>query len=344
MSKLQSFYKGDTYTIPFIIIEEDSYGVRTPLDISDDDFTLQILASDLSTVVYNSDDVEKTAPEVGEARFVVDGTTTGALTAGTAGVIVRRISNSVTHVCIEGRTTVLNPGAGGVANSPVEVVFKHPTFQVIVPVSLPGRTGDPGEPGAQGDPGEPGAQGDPGEPGEPGAAATIEIGEVSTLPAGEEVVVQNVGTSSAVILNIAIPSGADGAQGDPGEPGPQGDPGDQGEPGDPATLVSISSSGSNTISLSTAMPNTIYRCTAAGGDTICTIEQGILEEGESCEILREGAATLAITPGTDVVFFPVGTGDGDSWAVNAVGRSVVLTRFPDNGGNQVFYIRGGITL
>ena len=44
-----------------------------------------------------------------------------------------------------------------------------------------------------------------------GAPATIEIGEVTTGAPGTDVIIENVGTSSALILNIQIPEGAPGA-------------------------------------------------------------------------------------------------------------------------------------
>jgi len=46
-----------------------------------------------------------------------------------------------------------------------------------------------------------------------GAAATLTIGTVTTGAAGTSVIVSNVGTSTAAILNITIPRGSDGASG-----------------------------------------------------------------------------------------------------------------------------------
>lgn len=62
-------------------------------------------------------------------------------------------------------------------------------------------------------------RGPQGIPGVPGAAATIEIGTVSTGAAGTEADVYNSGTSSAAILDFIIPRGEQGIQ---GEQGPQG--------------------------------------------------------------------------------------------------------------------------
>ena len=72
----------------------------------------------------------------------------------------------------------------------------------------------PLEAGPQGPQGEPGPQGAPGVDGEDGAAATVEIGTVTTLAPGADATVTNSGTSAAAVLNFGIPQGATG---DPGE-------------------------------------------------------------------------------------------------------------------------------
>lgn len=46
----------------------------------------------------------------------------------------------------------------------------------------------------------------PGKPGDPGAAATIEVGEVEQLPAGSMPTVENVGDRNAARLNFGIPA------------------------------------------------------------------------------------------------------------------------------------------
>lgn len=58
-----------------------------------------------------------------------------------------------------------------------------------------------------------GAQGEPGTPGDPGAdgqAATVQIGEVTTLDPGQPATVTNTGTPTDAILNFGIPRGEDG--------------------------------------------------------------------------------------------------------------------------------------
>lgn len=91
-------------------------------------------------------------------------------------------------------------------------------------------------------------QGAQGPQGDPGSAATIEIGTVTTAPAGSDAAVTNSGTSSAAVLNFTIPQGATGPQGPAGvdgSPGPagadgaDGAQGPQGEPGQNATINGV---------------------------------------------------------------------------------------------------------
>lgn len=51
----------------------------------------------------------------------------------------------------------------------------------------------------------------PGTPGDDGDAATIAVGSVTTLPAGQPATVTNVGTPAAAIFDFAIPQGEDGS-------------------------------------------------------------------------------------------------------------------------------------
>lgn len=62
-------------------------------------------------------------------------------------------------------------------------------------------------------------QGDPGIDGDPGEAASVEIGTITTLPAGSEATVDNVGTTTNAIINFGIPRGDPGEDGDDGEDG-----------------------------------------------------------------------------------------------------------------------------
>ena len=74
-------------------------------------------------------------------------------------------------------------------------------------------------------------QGVKGPQGDPGSAATIEIGTVTTAPAGSDAAVTNSGTSSAAVLNFTIPQGATGPQGPAGVDGSPGPAGADGAPG-----------------------------------------------------------------------------------------------------------------
>lgn len=49
-----------------------------------------------------------------------------------------------------------------------------------------------------------------GEKGDPGQAATITVGNVTTLPAGSSATVTNTGTTSSAVFDFGIPKGADG--------------------------------------------------------------------------------------------------------------------------------------
>ena len=70
-----------------------------------------------------------------------------------------------------------------------------------------------------------------GKEGREGRAATVSVGKVTTLPAGENAAVTNVGTATDASLEFSIPQGEKGEKGDQGETGPQGIQGPQGEVG-----------------------------------------------------------------------------------------------------------------
>lgn len=75
----------------------------------------------------------------------------------------------------------------------------------------------PGADGKDGAQGAPGKDGNTGPAGQPGAAATIEVGEVTTLPAGQPATVTNVGTANAARFDFAIPGGPAGTSADPAQ-------------------------------------------------------------------------------------------------------------------------------
>ena len=76
-----------------------------------------------------------------------------------------------------------------------------------------GPAGPQGPAGPKGDAGETGPEGPAGPQGPSGKSATITVGNTTTLPAGSEATVVNVGTDEAAILNFGIPKGADGSGG-----------------------------------------------------------------------------------------------------------------------------------
>ena len=73
-----------------------------------------------------------------------------------------------------------------------------------------GPTGQQGEKGETGEQGPQGIEGPQGPAGTPGKSATIQIGSVTTLDAGSNATVENVGTENNAIFNFGIPKGADG--------------------------------------------------------------------------------------------------------------------------------------
>lgn len=70
-----------------------------------------------------------------------------------------------------------------------------------------------------------------GKEGREGRAATVSVGKVTTLPAGENAVVTNVGTVTDASLEFSIPQGEKGEKGDKGDKGETGPQGIQGEQG-----------------------------------------------------------------------------------------------------------------
>ena len=73
-----------------------------------------------------------------------------------------------------------------------------------------GPQGPAGPAGEQGPTGLTGPQGPQGETGPAGTTPTIQIGNVTTVPAGSSASVTNSGTETAVVLNFEIPQGSEG--------------------------------------------------------------------------------------------------------------------------------------
>ena len=108
----------------------------------------------------------------------------------------------------------------------------------------------------RGDTGAAGRDGTNGQDGAPGAAATIQIGQVLTGEPGTNASVENVGTSNAAILNITIPRGNPGTN---GTNGTDGAPGQDGSDGAAATIqigeVVTGAAGTNAIVENTGTEN-----------------------------------------------------------------------------------------
>ena len=134
-------------------------------------------------------------------------------------------------------------------------------FNFTIPRGEKGDKGDTGAQGPQGEKGDTGEQGIPGQDGTPGAAATIQVGSVTTGEPGTQASVVNAGDANAAVFNFTIPRGEKGEKGDTGAQGPQGekgdtgaqgpqgekgDPGPQGEPGSDATVTFATSISTNT--------------------------------------------------------------------------------------------------
>ena len=131
-----------------------------------------------------------------------------------------------------GATETVEPG------TPASVTNSGTENAAVLTFKIPrGNTGAPGPAGADGVPGKDftyedftseqlealrgprGIQGVPGSDGAPGVdgkAATIQVGTVTTLPAGSDATVTNSGTENTAILNFGIPQGI---QGEPGSGG-----------------------------------------------------------------------------------------------------------------------------
>ena len=129
-----------------------------------------------------------------------------------------------------GQVTTGEPGSQAqVTNSGSE---NAAVFDFVIPRGEPGPKGDTGAAGPQGERGEQGpagADGAQGLQGNPGQAATIQVGKVTTGEPGSEVQVTNSGSESAAVFDFVIPRGEPGAAGLQGERGEQG-PAGQGIP------------------------------------------------------------------------------------------------------------------
>jgi len=109
--------------------------------------------------------------------------------------------------------------------------------------------------------------GSPGSNGSDGDDATITIGEVTTLEAGESATVENVGTPSAAIFDFGIPTGPQGEQGIPGAANmTAGPPGEQGltGPSGPANMTAGPAGAAATIGVNATFSGTPASVTNIG--------------------------------------------------------------------------------
>ena len=77
-----------------------------------------------------------------------------------------------------------------------------------------GPQGETGPAGPQGETGPQGEQGERGPAGVNGVSASVTVGSVTTLPAGSNAYVNNVGTTTNAVLNFGIPQGPQGSSAD----------------------------------------------------------------------------------------------------------------------------------
>ena len=96
--------------------------------------------------------------------------------------------------------------------------------------NIKGEKGEQGIQGIQGEQGPQGIQGEQGPQGPIGLSNTLSIGNVETLPAGQNATASLTGESPNQVLNLGLPRG-DTGEGSVGPQGPQGEQGPQGPQG-----------------------------------------------------------------------------------------------------------------
>jgi len=87
------------------------------------------------------------------------------------------------------------------------------------PAGADGAAGTPGEDGDDGAPGTPGLPGNDGTDGTNGIAATVDVGDVTKVPAGGTPTVVNTGDTTTAIFDFGVVTGDTGPQGDKGDAG-----------------------------------------------------------------------------------------------------------------------------
>ena len=134
----------------------------------------------------------------------------------------------------------------GAAGSEAVVTNVGTANAAILNFTIPrGAQGERGIQGETGAAGKDGANGQDGADGKDGAAATVTVGQVTTLPAGSQATVTNSGTENAAVLNFAIPQGAQGAAGTDGTNGANGADGADGVGIETITAAGTDENGGN---------------------------------------------------------------------------------------------------
>src|SRR5699024_5107917 len=139
--------------------------------------------------------------------------------------------------------------------------------------------------------------------GEPGRAATITIGSVTS---GDEASVENVGTSTDAVFNFVLPKGDKGDQGDQGPAGadgtqgPKGDPGADGADGEDGFSPTIVENAQNdddvyrlditTKDSSFTTPNLKGGSGSGGSGTAATITVGSVTSGDEASVTNSGTS------------------------------------------------------
>jgi hypothetical protein len=101
-----------------------------------------------------------------------------------------------------------------------------------------------------------------------GAAATIQVGTVTTLTVGSAATVTNVGTANAAVLNFGIPQGATGAT------GPSGSGGTSSSVGSFAATFHAVSFNSNYYAVNSTNANTVENGTTSTGAVLAWVPLG----------------------------------------------------------------------
>lgn len=214
--------------------------------------------------------------------------------------------------------------------------------------------------GPKGDTGATGATGPQGPQGPAGQAATINIGETTTLLPGQTATVTNTGTQQNATLNFGIPQGLrgpTGAQGPKGDTGPQGLKGDKGNDGaaatiqvnatntgEPGTNAQVTNIGNEHFAqLNFTIPRGATGATGAQGPQGPQGQKGDKGDTGSAATVTVGSTTTT-SPGTSATVTNSGTTSAavlnfgiPSGAPGKV-KSEVVAELPDTGEDDTFYL------